>query len=579
MNSGLGAWPSSHHRSPAIPLFSEFTAPTWSPWMSFIRLSSVLLFALVAVLPAPSQSPESYRGMLTARVRSNKLPPPQHLADFIQDGKLTLSLRDAILLTLENSSNVQIEETQIEFQKFNLLSQFQPFDPVVQSSLNINRYYSPSYSQLQGVGISGNTTVKSLNQIGQVSYSQTFSPGTNILASMSSNKFSTNSSYNYFNPYFSSTLSFTFTQPLLRGAGRFANTAQIEIARRSLEQSRSSFEAEVNDAILNVVSQYWNVVQARGALDVQQKSLKLAEASYDRDKRSLELGALPPLDIYRSQSEVAARKVGAIQAAYAATVADEALRLTIGADRDAQANALELNLTEKPQPDGELENVDEQSALAQALTQRPELNMVQNALANDETSIRLAHNQLEPNLQLQGFYQSSGLGGNEYNLQSGQLIAPGGFGSSMSQLFGFGYPGYGGTLSLTLPVRNRAGQAALGSALVSRAHDLNSSGQIREQITLEVRNAVHQLNEARLALAAGTASFDLAQKTLASEQRKFELGAETNFFVLDAQTRVAQAELILLQTQVNYRIALAAVGHSTGDLLGPYHVQIAGLSR
>jgi len=89
---------------------------------------------------------------------------------------------------------------------------------------------------------------------------------------------------------------------------------------------------------------------------------------------------------------------------------------------------------------------------------------------------------------------------------------------------------------------------------------------------------VHQLDEARQALTAGTASFDLAQKSLASEQRKFELGAETNFFVLDSQTRLAQAELILLQTQVNYRIALAAVGHSTGDLLTPYHVQIAGLS-
>jgi len=547
--------------------------------MSFIHRVSVLLFALVAVLPALSQSPESYRGMLTARVRADKLPPPKHLTDFIRDGKLTLSLHDAILLTLENSSNVQIEETQIEFQKFNLLSQFQPFDPVVQSSLNINRYYSPSYSQLQGVGISGNTTVKSLNQIGQVSYTQTFTPGTNILASISSNKFSTNSSYNYFNPYFSSTLSFTFTQPLLRGAGRFANTAQIKIARRSLEQSHSSFEAEVNDAIYNVVGQYWSAVQARGTVEVQQKSLRLAEASYDRDKRSLELGALPPLDIYRSQSEVAARKVEVIQAAYALTVAEEALRLTIGADRDPQTNALDLNLTEKPETDGTLENIDAQTALAQALAQRPELNVVENALANDQTSIRLAHNQLEPNLQLQGFYQSSGLGGNEYNLQSGQLIAPGGFGSSMSQLFGFGYPGYGGTLSLTLPVRNRAGQAALGSALVSRAHDLNSSGQVREQITLEVRNAVHQLEEARLALAAGTTSFDLAQKTLASEQRKFELGAETNFFVLDAQTRVAQAELILLQTQVNYRIALAAVGHSTGELLVPYHVQIAGLSR
>jgi outer membrane protein TolC len=149
----------------------------------------------------------------------------------------------------------------------------------------------------------------------------------------------------------------------------------------------------------------------------------------------------------------------------------------------------------------------------------------------------------------------------------------------MSQLFGFGYPGYGGTLSLTLPVRNRGGQAALGNALVSRTHDLYAGGQIHEQITREVHNAVHQLEEARQALAAGAASFDLAQKTLASEQRKFELGAETNYFVLDAQTRLAQAELSLLQTQVNYRIALAAVGHSTGDLLTPYRVQIAERSR
>lgn len=547
--------------------------------MSLFSHAFLLLFALVAVLPAPSQSPESYRGLLTARDRADKLPPPQHLADFIKDGKLTLSLHDAILLTLENSSNIQLQETNVEYQKFNLLSQFQPFDPTIQSSLNINRYSSPTYSQLQGVGLSASTALNSLSQTGQISYSQTFTPGTNISASITSGKSSANDSYYYFNPYFTSTLNLSFTQPLLRGAGRFANTAQIKIARRNLEQSRSSFEAEVNDAILNVVSQYWNAVQARGALDVNQKSFKLAEASYDRDKRSLELGALPPLDIYRSQSEVAARKVGVIQAQYALTVAEESLRLTIGADRDPQAGALELNLTEKPQTDAALENVDEQTALTQALSQRPELSAVQNALANDVTSIRLAHNQLEPNLQLQGFYQSSGLGGNQYNLTSGQLIAPGGFGSSMSQLFGFGFPGYGGTLSLTLPVRNHAGQAALGSALVSRTHDLTSSGQIREAITQEVRNAVHQLEEARLALSAGQASFDLAQKTLASEQRKFELGAETNFFVLDAQTRVAQAELILLQTQINYRVALAAVGHSTGDLLVPYHVQITGLSH
>jgi len=547
--------------------------------MRSIRFAFLSFFALVAVQPAPAQSPESYRGMLTARVRADKLPPPQHLKDYVQGSRLSLGLRDAILLTLENNSNVQIDETQVESQKFALLGQFQPFDPVIQSSLNINRYSSPSYSQLQGVGVSGNGTLNSLSQTGQVSYTQTFSPGTNIAAGISTNKFSTNSSYYYFNPYYNSSLNFTITQPLLRGAGPFANTALVKIARRSLALSRSTFEAEVNDAILQVVSQYWSAVQARGALDVQQKSLKLAEASYERDRRSLELGALPPLDIYRSQSEVAARKVEVIQASYALTQAEEALRLTIGADRDPQIHALDLDLTEKPQSEGNLENIDAETALAKALTQRPELDVAKDSLANDEMNIRLARNQLEPNLSLQGFYQSSGLGGNEYNLLTGKFVAPGGFGSSMSQLFGFGYPGYGGTLSLTLPVRNRGGQATLGNALVSRTHDLYTSGQIQEQITREVHDAVHQLDEAIQALAAGTASFDLAQKSLASEQRKFELGAETNFFVLDAQTRLAQAELILLQTQVNYRIALAAVGHSTGDLLGPYHVQIAEHSR
>jgi len=317
--------------------------------MKFIRFYLVFLFALVTLLPVRAQSPESYRGMMTARVRADKLPPPQHLNDYVQNGKISLGLRDAILLTLENNSNVQIEETQIEAQKFNLLGQFQPFDPILQSSLNINRYSAPAYSQLQGVGLTGNPTLNSLTQIGQISYTQTFTPGTQIVGSIQTNKFSTNSSYDYFNPYFDSTFNFTFTQPLLRGAGRFANTAQIKIARRSLAQSRANFEAQVNDAIQQVVDQYWSAVQARGALDVEQKSMKLAEASYARDKRSLELGALPPLDIYRSQSEVAARKVEVIQAAYALTQAEEALPV----DRRRQRSAVTRNGTG---PDGEAGN-------------------------------------------------------------------------------------------------------------------------------------------------------------------------------------------------------------------------------
>jgi len=432
---------------------------------------------------------------------------------------------------------------------------------------------------LQGVGASTSTAVNTLSQAGQLTYAQTFATGTSIQASLSSNRSSTNSSYNFFNPYYSSTMNLQFTQPLLRNAGRFANTAQLVIARRSLAQSRSSFEAEVNDAILQVVNLYWNAVQARGALDVQQKSLKLAEVSYQSDKRALELGALPPLDIYRSESEVASRKVQVIQASYSLTQAEDALRRTIGADQEPQYRLLELNLTEQPQPQGELESISIEDALAQALSQRPEFDVVKNALANDQTNIQLAHNRLRPDLSMTGFYQSSGLGGNQYDLFTGKLLSPGGFGSSMSQTFGFGYPGYGGTLTLNLLLRNRGAQAQLGSALVSRTHDLYNAQGMKEQITQEVSEAVHQLEEAKMALEAGSVSFELAQKSLAADQRKFELGAETNFFVLDSQTKLAAAELTLLQTQVNYQLARAAVGHATSRLLEPFHVKIAELSK
>ena len=177
-------------------------------------------------------------------------------------------------------------------------------------------------------------------------------------------------------------------------------------------------------------------------------------------------------------------------------------------------------------------------------------------------------------MSLTGFYQSDGLGGNQYDLLTGKLTSAGGLGTSFNQLFNFGYPGYGGTLTLNLPIKNRAAQARLGSAQVVRTRDLYSERLVQEQITRQVRDAVHQLDQAKLSVTAAMTSFELAKKSLAADQRKFELGAETNFFVLDSQERLAQAELVLLQARVNYQEALAAINHASGRLLAPYHVQI-----
>jgi outer membrane protein len=547
--------------------------------MGPFRIAMSCLLMLAAIFPADAQSPESYSALLTQRVKSGKLSPPAHVQDYVIDGKLHLRLQDAVRLALENNSNIRIEETQVEAQKFALLGAYKPFDPLIQSSANVNRLSYSGYTQLQGVGENSNAALNTLSQTVQASYTQTFITGTNIFAGVSSNRNSTNSAFYFLNPYVSSTVTLQFTQPLLRNAGRFANTAPLIIARRALQQSRASFAAQVNDAILQVVTQYWTVVQARGSFDVEQRSLALAESSYQHDKRALELGALPPLDIYRSQSEVAARRVQAIQSEYVLKQAQEAFRFTIGVDQDPTLAALELDLVEKPEPERESENVDPVEALKEALSARPEIAAANDAIANDETSVRLAHNALMPDLSLTGFYQSNGIGGNQYDLNTGLLITPGGLGTSFSQLFGFGFPGYGGTLTLNLPIRNRAAKANLGTALVARRHDLYTSQITREGIVRQVKDSVDLLEEAKLTLAAAKTSLELAQKSLAADQRKYELGAETNFFVLDSQTKLAQSELDLLQTQINYQIARATLDRATGSLLEPYHVQIAELSH
>jgi outer membrane protein TolC len=541
-----------------------------------MKRSHIVMVACLLVcfsLLALAQKDENYGALMTPQLRSDKLGAPEHLRSYVVDGKLRLSLRDAVVLTLENNSLVRVQETQVESSKFTLLGAHSPFDPLLTSSYNLTSTTSSPFSQLQGTG-SLNVNVKDTTRFFQFNYSQTFETGTNLQVGVNSNSNSANNSFYLYNPYIASTLTFQFTQPLLRNGWLFANQAPLVLARRNMQQSRANFAAEVSNNILQAVTQYWAVVQARGSLEVARSSMDAAETTYKRDKRALELGALPPLDIYRSESQVASRRVQVIQSEYALKQAEDQLRLTIGADPDPYLQALDLELTEKPDPEGELLFIDTAAALRRALAKRPEFDAARAALANDETRVRLAHNHLLPELDLQGIYASNGIGGIGPN-SANKIVST----SSFGQLFGFGFPTYEAQLSLSLPLRNRAAKAEMGTALVSRRADLYTERQLHEQITLDVSNAVHQLEEAKLSIVAGKEALDLAKKTMAAEQRKYELGSGTNFLVLEAQTEVAASEQSLLQAEVGYQLAVAAIDHSTGELLEPYHVQIAELTK
>ena len=546
--------------------------------MRHSRLGLVVCLCAVLVLEGFAQKSESYGRLMTPETRSGKLSVPEHLRGYVVDGKLRLSLRDAVVLTLENNSQVRVQETQIESSKFTLLGAHAPFDPLVTGSFIGNNTSSPPFSVVANTGLT--LLGKSITKTAQVNYSETFETGTNIQVGLSGNRISFNTGginfgLDFFNPSTGSTLNLQFTQPLLRNGWLFANRAPLMIARRNLEQSKANFAAQVNNSILLAVGQYWSVVEAKGNLDVAKASMDAAETTYKRDKRALELGALPPLDIYRSESQVASRRVQVIQSEYALKQAEDTLRLTIGADQDPFFEALDLDLTEQPDPQGELRSIDAATALQDAFHKRPEFDATRAALANDATSIRLAHNHFLPELDLQGIYTSSGLGGSVLNSTTGQTTTA----SSLNQMFGFGYPTYQAQLTLNLPLKNRTAKAELGTALVSRRNDLYNDRLVREQVLLDVRNAVHQLEQAKLSIVAGKEALDLANKTMAAEQRKYDLGSSTIFLVLEAQTEVAAAQQGLLQAQVGYQLAITAVDHATGELLEPYHIQIAELTH
>ena len=348
--------------------------------------------------------------------------------------------------------------------------------------------------------------------------------------------------------------------------GFFANRAPIIIAQRGVRLSAAQFEAQMSDIVVRAMNQYWDVVQARKTLEVFQKSLELAEASYKRDKRALELGALPPLDIYRSESQVAQRKIAVIQAEYSVKQFENALRQTIGADLDPRIGALDVELTENTEIGNNQAVVVLQEALAQALKGRAEIDAQHQQLAIDDTNVKLANNNLRPDLNLSASYTSNGLGGVVFD-KFGTMVSEGGFADSLSQLGGFNFPTYGMSLQMRFPVHNSSAAADLGTALVSKRRSLYQMRNLEQTIATEVKNAVHDLELAELVMAAAQTSRDLFAKNLAAEERKYQLGAQTVFFVLDAQNQLSQAELSLVQSQIAYQKALAAVDHSTGTLL------------
>jgi outer membrane protein TolC len=531
------------------------------------------LLALIAPLWAQSSdpffpTPSYFKKHFSNTPTHVELQQPVRLNDFVRGGTMELSLRDYLGLVVANNPDVIVQRLTVQFNQDAITRAFAPFDPFVTASFSALRTITPTGSLLQGA-----STLNTLTQPFALGYQQTFETGTQLAITFNDFKTSTNSSFSTFNPELNSSINFSVTQPLLRGRGVYINMLPVTIARSRLRAADYAFQNQVLQLITAAESAYWDVVGARENLRVQQESLKLAEAALTRAQKELELGATSPLEIYQPQANRAGAELQVSLAQYQLAQTEDALRRQIGADLDPKFREIPIVLTATLEPPADSAKVNPEEAVAKAMETRPDLKNVVQSMDADDLSIKLTNDSLRPNLALTAQYGSQGLGGIYYpetnllNPTAPVVPVPGGLGEALAGTFGFSNPTYGMGLTLQLPIKDRQTAANLADALVQKKIDAYTKRSTEENIRLQVLQAVQSLNSAREGIRIGTIARDLAHKRVEADQKRYELGAITLYFLLSSQTDFITAESNLVNQIINYRRSELNLLQRTGQLL------------
>ncbi len=489
-----------------------------------------------------------------------------HIEDFLYDDKLELSLRAFLELAMSNNPDINLSKLAVFEEQNNIERAFSPFDPTVTAGFNSNRSTTPSNDQLQGAAVLGQ-----LNQSGRFTYRQQLDTGTEYTIGYVGSKSASNSQFNNFNPSIRQSLAFTVVQPLLRDRGRYVQRIPIMVARSRLSQTEEQVRERIIQLIFQAENDYWDAVNTREQLRVQENNLDISRAFLEQENRRLELGAISPLDIFQPQQNFANAQVRVTQERYRLQQAEDALRRWIGADLAPDFRDIPLVLTESVEPRAYMEDLDAEEHVARALFNRPELEQIRRSIQIDDLNIRGATNDMRPDLSVSANYSAQGRGGNFFDRSGlggsvGNII-PGGFPEAFDQLFQFRFPTYGFGLTLQLPLRNRASAANLADAAIQKKRNLYSLRSNEQTVRLDVVQAVAGVELAKASVEQATVALGFAQQRLEAEQKKYDLGVNTAFFVLESQNDLVDAEAQVLAQAIAYRRSLLTLLRSTGELL------------
>ncbi|HUN61736.1 MAG TPA: TolC family protein, partial [Candidatus Sulfotelmatobacter sp.] len=580
---------------------------------------------------APSWFPNILNPYREQYVEPGVLTNSPRLEQLIHDGKMPLSLQDAIALAMENSMDIVVQRYSPWMADVSLLKARAgglgygtPGSIAVGSTANLPElYYDPVLTQyiafsdaatpianpfISGLGATGNTTTAqslfSHAAIYNTSYSQNFVTGSNLTVAWDNTRASSTAA-NFFNPYVQSSLSISFQQQLLNGAGRYVNRRNILITENNRKIADLQFAQQAITTITNTVTAYWELVYARENVKVQEQAVKVSEKLYSDNKKQLEIGTMAPLDVTRAESELASDRQNLIIAQ--TTELQDQLSLKNYISKDPMASNLldvEIVPTDKPETPATIETSSFEDSVKEAFQKRPDLQEQYFNLKSAQIDVKATKNALLPTATLGLQYSANGLAGNSPIEGASSTVAgvpvvdangvpiPGlflpetvtpttgtshaGFGTAQSEVFHNDFPVYSGSLTFSLPLRNRANQAdSIHAQLVERQFEAEVQ-QTKNTAVLDVRNTIIAVEQGRAAVEAATKARELQQQTFDAEQKKYQLGASTVYNVILTQRDLIAAQGNELRDLANLAEAKANYDRALGRTLEVNNVTIAG---
>ena len=448
------------------------------------------------------------------------------------------------------------------------------FDPTLSGTFQMDRDYMLASSALSGRAVTNTNTGTA-----DVSYQQGFHTGTNLLVGFNNTHTTTDNPLSALSPIVGSNFQFRVTQELLQGFGFLPNTRFIRIAKNNREISDVAFRLQVITTVDQVENLYWNLVYAFENVRVQQEALAFSEKTLSDNQKAVQVGTLPPIQVVSAQSTVASNRealtVAQTNLELQELLVKNALSRNLEDARLAGANVVPTSIIQLPQSEPIIPTDD---LIHEALEHRAELAESRIDLTNREINNKAVRNSMLPSLNLYAYYGGSGLGG---SLSSNATFCPTSSGICINRdripsRFLSGPVAYSDTLSelVNSTAPDKGVGVTLSVPLLNRTAQAN---QVRSQLELRQAQVRLQQLENQVRIEVRNAQFDVQQNraSVDAAQAAVNLARQT----LDAEQKKLEAGVSNPTNVLQMQSSLTATESTLVSAMAAYEKSRVELDR